>query len=216
MKTKVLLADDHPLIAEGVQKTIDQSDHYEVVQVVENGQLVLDYMEDNQVDIILLDIEMPVMNGIECARKVLRDHPEQKIAILSLHQDIYTIKKVHESGIKGYMLKTIPPSELLHALDTITRGGRHFDAAITEKLLDGKKGKAETRFDEQKGLISELTERELEIIKLVCQGMSTKEIAEKIFVSFKTVDSHRTNIMRKLNLNNVVSLVRFALENDLC
>ncbi|ARN77717.1 hypothetical protein BST97_06740 [Nonlabens spongiae] len=216
MKTKVLIADDHPLIAEGVQKTIDQSDRYEVVQVVENGQLVLDYLENNQVDIILLDIEMPVMNGIECARKVLRDHPEQKIAILSLHQDIYTIKKVHESGIKGYMLKTIPPAELLHALDTITRGGRHFDAAITEKLLDGKKGKAETRFDEQKGLISELTERELEIIKLVCQGMSTKEIAEKIFVSFKTVDSHRTNIMRKLNLNNVVSLVRFALENDLC
>lgn len=216
MKVKVLIADDHPLIAEGVQKTIDQSDHYEVVQIVENGQLVLDYLENNQVDIILLDIEMPVMNGIECARKVLRDHPEQKIAILSLHQDIYTIKKVHESGIRGYMLKTIPPAELMHALDTIERGGRHFDAAITEKLLDGKKGKAETRFDEQKGLISELTERELEIIKLVCQGMSTKEIAEKIFVSFKTVDSHRTNIMRKLNLNNVVSLVRFALENDLC
>ncbi len=216
MKTKVLIADDHPLIAEGVQKTIDQSDRYEVVRVVENGQLVLDFLEDHDVDIILLDIEMPVMNGIECARKVLNENPDQKIAILSLHQDIYTVKKVHESGIKGYMLKTIPPQELLHALNTIERGGRHFDPAIIEKLLDGKKGKNESRFDEQKGLISELTEREREIIKLICQGLSTKEIADQIFVSFKTVDSHRTNIMRKLNLNNVVSLVRFALENELC
>lgn len=213
----ILIADDHPLVAEGIKTTIENhSNRYRVIKVVENGQEVLDYLNDHKVDIILLDIEMPVMNGIECAKKLLLNDPETKVAILSLHYDLYTIRKVHESGIMGYMLKTIPLDELMHALKNIEEGNRYFDVKITEKLLEGKKGKSKNRFDQQKGLISELTDREREIIKLICEGLSTKEVSEKLFVSFKTVDTHRNNIMRKLNLNNVVSLVRFALENDLC
>ncbi|MGB5983263.1 MAG: response regulator transcription factor [Nonlabens sp.] len=213
----ILIADDHPLVAEGIKTTIENhSDRYKVIKVVENGQEVLDYIINHKVDIILLDIEMPVMNGIECAKKLLLNDPETKVAILSLHYDLYTIRKVHESEIMGYMLKTIPLDELMHALKNIEEGNRYFDVKITEKLLEGKKGKSKSRFDQQKGLISELTEREREIIKLICEGLSTKEVSEKLFVSFKTVDTHRNNIMRKLNLNNVVSLVRFALENDLC
>lgn len=215
--TNILIADDHPLIAEGIKTTIENhSDQYKVIKVVENGQEVLDFVAGNKVDLILLDIEMPVMNGIECARKLLLDDPDTKVAILSLHNDLYTIKKVRDFGIKGYLLKTIPLDELMHALKNIEEGKRYFDTKITEKLLHGKKGTAKTRFDQQKGLISELTQREREIIKLICEGYSTKEISEKLFISFKTVDTHRNNIMRKLNLNNVVSLVRFALENELC
>jgi len=209
---KVLLADDHKIITEGISNLLaDQKDIF-VSAICQNGQEVLNKLSEENFDLLLLDIDMPIMNGLECAQKVLSENNNQKLAMLTMHAEKGIIQKVIEFGAKGYFLKTIDKIELLHAIRTIASGGEYFPADVTKSLIRKKGINANAA---QSSVVSLLSSREIEILKLVAQGMSNKEIADKLFISHRTVDTHRTNLMRKIEVNNVAGMVRFAFLNSL-
>ncbi len=205
--SKILIADDHPIMADSIKSLLDDHDSIEVVAVAHNGQEAVSLLSEKEVDIALLDIDMPVMNGLECAKKIKSDFPDVKVAILSMHQEKAMIKGLMDLGIKGYMLKTIPKEELLLAIETIQRGGEYFNSEVTKVLMDQS---ADVQSD-----LGDLSEREIEIVKLIASGLTNPQIGEKLFISPKTVDVHRTNVMKKIGVNNVAGVVRFAFQNGL-
>ena len=214
MPIKILIADDHPLIAEGIKNTFDNQEDYQVVAVVNNGEKAIEFISQHIVDIALLDINMPVMDGIECAKNITTDFKDVKVAMLSMYQESSIIKNLIDIGVKGYMLKTIPSDELLLAIKNIYNGKEYFNSDVTKALLS----EDTTTFHKYKKtspLVDELTSREKEIIKYISQGLTNNQIGEKLFISPRTVDTHRTNIMRKINVHNVASLIRFAFQNGL-
>ena len=208
----VLLADDHQIIIDGINNLLENEENISVVGTCNNGLEVIENIPNLSVDVLLLDLDMPIMNGFQCAEKVQKKFPEVKIAILTMHQEKALIQKFIEFGVKGYFLKTIAKDELVHAITTIAGGGDYFPSDVTKALVSKQTIAPDVT---QSPLLAELTERELEIIRLVSQGFSNKELAEKLFISPRTADTHRTNIMRKLDLHNVAEMVRFAFQNKL-
>lgn len=215
MAIKILIADDHPLIADGIKTNIQKEKNFEVVAIVNNGKEALNFINKHQVDILLLDIDMPVMSGIDCASILIEQKSPVKIIMLSMHQDSFTIKKLIDLGVQSYLLKTLPSKELLYALQKVFDGENYFNADVTKAVLDNKPSQTYTTTKVVSPLVEELTKREKEILVEICKGLNNTEIGEKLFISPKTVDVHRTNMMRKLEVHNVVSLVRFALRNGL-
>ena len=209
---KVLLADDHALITDGVVKLLADEEDIEVVSVCRDGSEAYTRFFEILPDIALLDIDMPEMNGLDCASAIIAERPQARVAILTMHEEMAMIKKCIEMGVKGYFLKTIDQGELITAIRSIHAGRDYFPADVTKALLEQRQV---TPSASQDSVINELSKRELEIIKHLAQGMSNKEIADALFISPRTVDTHRTNIMRKLDVNNVVGIVRFAFKNGL-
>lgn len=214
MPIKILIADDHPLIAQGIKNTFTNNDDFDVVGVVENGKEAIDFIERHLVDIALLDINMSVMDGVTCAKQIVANHPSVKIAMLSMHQESSIIKEMIGIGVKGYMLKTIPSEELILAIKSIYNGKEYFNSDVTKALLSNKTSNS-FGYKKKSPLVDELTNREKEITKYISQGLTNIQIGEKLFISPRTVDTHRTNIMRKINVHNVASLIRFAFQNGL-
>ena len=216
MPIRVLIADDHPLIADGIKNTFANHSDFEVVGMVENGKEVLTFLENNPVDIVLLDLNMPKMDGIQCAKILIKDYSDVKVAILSMHQEASLIKELVGLGVKGYMLKTIPADELLLAVKRIYDGKEYFTADVTKAILKNDNSSASfVPLSQRSSLVDQLTEREIEIIKYLTQGFTNTQISEKLFISPRTVDTHRTNIMKKIDVHNVASLIRFAFQNGL-
>ncbi len=208
----LILADDHKLIIDGISKLLESETDINIVATCNNGDDVLDVLPKISVDVLLLDLDMPIMNGLQCAEVVKNQHPEVRIAILTMHDEKALIQKFIEFGVNGYFLKTIQKDELIHAIKTIANGGDYFPSEVTKALLQKQ---CITPDVTQSPLLKELTKREIEIICLVAQGFSNNDIGKKLFISPRTVDTHRTNIMRKLDLHNVAEIVRFAFQNKL-
>lgn len=215
MAIKILIADDHPLIAEGIKNTFNDHKDFLVVSVVNNGKEAIDFIEKHIIDIALLDINMPIMDGIACAKEIIKNHKHVKVAMLSMHQESSLIKKLIQVGVKGYMLKTIPSDELLLAVKTIYSGKEYFNADVTKALIKEDNTSPLFQYAKKSPLLEQLTEREVEIIKYISQGLTNIKVGEKLFISPRTVDTHRTNIMKKLDIHNVASLIRFAFQNGL-
>jgi two-component system response regulator NreC len=216
MPIKILIADDHPLIADGIKNTFEHQTSFKVVAVTVNGKEAINFIKHHDVDIALLDINMPEMDGIQCAKILVKDFPKVKVAILSMHQEASIIKELIGIGVHGYMLKTIPSEELLLAVKTIYNGKEYFTSDVTKAILKNEKSSSVfTPLSKKSVLVQELTSRELEIIKYLTQGMTNTQIGEKLFISPRTVDTHRTNIMKKIQVHNVASLIRFAFQNGL-
>ncbi|MFC4268050.1 response regulator [Polaribacter marinivivus] len=215
MPIKILIADDHPLIAEGIKNTFLNKKEYDVVGIVANGKEVIGFVKEKNIDLILLDINMPIMDGIVCAKKIIADFKNIKIAMLSMHQEKSIITELMKIGVHGYMLKTIPSKELLFAVKNIYEGKNYFNADVTKALLSEENTSHLEPFQEKSPLLNELTPREKEIITYISQGNTNIQIGEKLFISPRTVDTHRTNIMKKLDIHNVASLIRFAFKNGL-
>lgn len=216
MSIKILIADDHPLIAEGIKNTFENQEEFKVLGIVNNGQAALDFLKDNTPDVLLLDIDMPIMDGITCAKKVVVNFPSIKIAMLSMHQEKSLIQSLMNIGVKGYMLKTIPSEELLLAIKTIYNGKEYFNADVTKALISEENSTTNfNSYQTKSPLLEDLTSREKEIITCISKGLTNVQIGEQLFISPRTVDTHRTNIMRKLNIHNVASLIRFAFKNGL-
>ncbi|NOU48888.1 MAG: response regulator transcription factor [Bacteroidales bacterium] len=210
---KIIIADDHKIIADGIKSMLAEVPDIEVIATVYNGIQVLEILGKISVDLILLDIDMPEMNGIDCAREVLKNYPDTKITILTMHYERALIKNFIEMGVHGYLLKTVPKEEFIHAINVILHGGEYFNADITRALLHEEKLKQST-FGLHPSL-SLLSAREIEIIKLIASGMTNSQIGEKLFISPRTADVHRTNIMKKIDVHNVAGLIRFAFQNKL-
>jgi DNA-binding NarL/FixJ family response regulator len=202
--TRILIADDHQIVIDGLKAILSGEPEINIISECKNGQEVLDYIERHDaIDVTILDINMPVMDGIECASVLKKTHPDLKILILTMHNDPLLIRKMMEVGADGFIFKNTGKKELLTALDMLMRGQTYFGQEVTQTLA-----KSFTKPKEIQTL--QLTRREKEVLKLLFEGFTTPEIAEKLFISSHTVDSHRKNLLSKFGVKNTTSLLREA------
>lgn len=212
---RILLVDDHQLIIDGLKGFFENHATYKVVGEANDGEEAIRITPALMPDVILMDVEMPKITGIQTCEEIKRTYPQCKVIIVSMHQEKELIKKLVERGADGYLLKNASRDEVLKAIDTVVSGESYFSNDVTLSLLNKAKQSENGGFSTANEQLQELTEREIEIIKLVAEGMTNKEIGETLFISHRTVDTHRTNLMKKLDINNVAGLIRFAFKNGL-
>lgn len=205
--TRIALADDHPVVLSGLEGLIAEIEGMEVVLVAQNGRVLVDKMKQTPVDVVLLDIDMPELDGIAATRILRSRYPDVRIVVLTMHDEQHFMKRVIEEGAHGYLLKNCSKEELLVALRNVQTGKHHFSGEVTMKLAAPK--------SESESALEELTEREIEILTHIARGLSNKEIGDQLFISHRTVDTHRTNLMKKLGVHNIAGLIRFAYRNKL-
>ncbi len=210
MKYKVMLVDDHKLFRKGLRMLIDTLNRFEVAAEASNGVEFLNLLDQSIPDVVMLDIAMPEMDGIEAARQALLKYPDLKIITLSMfgEQDYYF--KMVDAGVKGFLLKNSDFTEVRMALETVLEGGNYFSRELLMNLVNSLKNSPEDMAPD-----SPLSDREKEIILLICKGMSTLEIADSLCLSKRTVDSHRANILLKTGCRNTASLVVYAIKEKL-
>lgn len=209
-KKRILLVDDHQLVIDGLKGFITDYNKAKVVGEANNGQDAITYSEALSPHLILMDIDMPIMSGIQATQEIKKKYPTICIIIISMHNEKGLIKKLISFGADGYLLKNSTKDEVLKAIDSVLSGGKYFSEDVLNSLDD----KIDTK-DSLSDLKSQLTDREIEIIQLVCEGLTNKEIGENLFISHRTVDTHRTNLMKKLEIKNVAGLIRFAFKNKI-
>lgn len=208
---KVLVTDDHQIIVDGLKSLLNNSADFKVIGEANNGREALKIIENVEVDVVLMDIDMPVMNGIETLKEIRRRRLEVKVIILSMHHEAGMIKSLIDLGAMGYLLKSSPQEELAAAIRKVATGQQYFSTQVTLSLLN-KPQNSNNAESESAGL---LTERETEIIKLIAEGFSNKEIGAKLFISHRTVDTHRTNLMKKIQVDNIAGLISYAIKNGI-
>lgn len=210
-KISVVIADDHKILREGVVSLLEKEDDIKIVGEAENGEILLNSLNDAKVDVVLLDISLPGMNGLDVATYIIKHFPETKILVFSSYDEDRYIMKMLEIGVSGYMLKTSGSKELVAAIKAVAVGDSYFCKEVVEKLRNQVSGKKDSKPHPE----IPLTKRELEILKLVGTGMTNVEIGRQLFISPRTVDTHRRNLMKKLDLHNAVALTRFAQKYNL-
>jgi two-component system response regulator NreC len=203
---KLALCDDHRIITEGLQRLLKDAPGVECAVTAESGRDLLFQLEHLAIDVVLLDLDMPGIGGAEVLQQVKERWPRVKVIILTMHDEAAVIRDLLGKGADGYLLKTCGRDELLKAVHTVAEGNKHFAAAITESLANQR---TETAAGDPR--LKDLTARELEILSALAEGFSNKEIGDRLFISARTVDTHRGNIMKKLDLHNVAGLVRLAM-----
>lgn len=214
--TRILIADDHPIFVDGIVSLIGGIDGFSVVDTAENGKAVLDAIPEADPDIILMDINMPEMDGVEATRIIKEQYPDIKVIMLTMYDEIRLIKDVLEIGARGYILKNISRDDLIKALETVSNGQPYLDPAVQEKMIISLSGNEEEQHDEPNAeLVNSITQREMEILQLIAMGMTSGEIAKKLFISKNTVETHRKNLLGKLNVKNTAALLKFAYQNGL-
>ena len=206
---KIFLADDHTIVREGLAKLLEGEANLQVVGEAENGREAVGKVEDLKPDIVLMDIAMPMLNGIEATRQIRKICPETKIIILSMHSHERYISELFRLGASGYLLKSAAGTDIITAIQASLRGETYLSPSISNKVVEGyislkKESHQENRYNR-------LSNREREVFQMIAEGRSTKEIAEIIFVSPSTVKTHRANIMEKLEMNNISQLIQFAI-----
>ena len=209
-KIEVLIADDHPMVRSGLRNLLESSKEFVVVSEADNGEDALAKIETTRPHIAILDIDMPKLSGIDAAARIVQVFPRTKVVILTMHEDEAYMAKVIEIGAHGYLLKDADGNEIIRALKRVAGGERYFAGAVSKIMA--RAAKRQKGADESLGT---LTAREKQIIILISEGLSTPEIAKKLFLSPRTVESHRSNIMHKLNIHQATALVRFAIEKGL-
>lgn len=204
---RVALAEDHDILREGLQSLLKEEKDIKIVAEGANGQELIDLLQLNPVDIILMDINMPVMNGLDATRYITKHFKEIKILVLSMMDHPRYLQQMIEAGASGYVLKSAGKDELVHAIKEVAAGRSYISPEISQKM--------ENNPSASKANAVKLTKRELEILQLLAQGMTNKEIAEKIFLSRRTVETHRKNLIDKTNSKNSFALIRYAMENGI-
>lgn len=204
-KIRIVLADDHPLIREGFKSLLNKSEKFEIVGEAENGRELIEIAGRIRPDIILTDVKMPVMNGLDAIEELAKNFPVMKFIVLTMHEEREYIVNALKIGASGYLLKTIEGPELEKAITTIFQGGKYFSPIVTNIL-------AETVKRPETNETSEITPREKEVLDLVSQGKSTKQIADQLGISIRTVESHRINMLKKMKVSNTAELIKKALE----
>jgi DNA-binding NarL/FixJ family response regulator len=213
MKTiRILIADDHHLVAESLTLLLGTVEGFSVLGSVNNGWQALDFVEKNPVDIVLADLHMPLLNGIEMTMKLKESSPATKCILLTMSEEAQHIREGIQAGIHGYVMKSAEKPELILAIQKVAAGERYFSDRIVRKLAeipDIESPNGKTRIID----IEQLTKREVEIVKLVSEDLSNAEIAERLYISGTTVETHRRNLMKKLGVNSAIGLMRWGLKN---
>ncbi len=209
-KITVLIADDHSVFREGLGILISNDEQIKVIGNAGNREEIFRYLSDTHVDVILMDIDLGKDNGIDITKEVKKDNPNVKVLALSMHEEGTYIFKMLEAGANGYLLKNTSSAELINAIKTVHGGDPFFSQQVSAKLLQQIQGKKELS---KMTATAPLTRREKEILSLIAEEYSNSEIAEKLFISIRTVDTHKRNLIEKLNVKNTAGLVKYAIKN---
>ncbi len=207
---QIILVDDHTLFRNGLRILLNNQQEYSVCAEAANGEEFLELLDKQEPDLVLLDIDMPVMDGIEAANRALKKYPELKIITLSMYGEEDYYYKMVDAGVKGFLLKNSDINEVKAAMQTVLEGGSYFSSELLQNLVSSLRSKSQQH--EKQNVLSE---RETEILILICQGFSNQEIADQLFISKRTVDKHRSNILEKSESKNTAQLVMYAIKNQL-
>ncbi len=213
-KSRIILVDDHKLFRDGLKFVIMQMDNLEVVAEASNGKEFLELLDHHEADLVLMDISMPELNGIEATRQAMAKYPKLKILALSMFCDEEYYYQMIQSGVMGFVLKESGKNELEEAITTVLSGESFFSQKLLRDIIiniNSPKQKLKSQTEES----IVLTKRESEVLKLICEGMSNSQIAEKLFISLRTVEGHKSNLISKTGVKNSISLVMYALKHKL-
>lgn len=212
MPTKILLADDHAIIRQGLRSMLEQQPDIEVVGEVEDGRKALESVQELNPDIVIMDISMPNLNGIDATRKIVAGPGGTKVIALSIHSSKRFVTEMLKAGASGYMLKECLFDELVEAIQSVLKGGIYLSPRITGVVVDDYVRRMSHKYQPE---APELTAREREVLQLLTEGKSTKQIALQLHVSTKTIESNRRNIMDKLGIHSVAELTKYAIREGL-
>lgn len=208
-KPRVLLADDHRMVAEGLRSLIEPD--FELIGIVEDGRTLVDAAEKLRPDLIIADISMPLMNGIEAVRLIKKNHSEIKIIFLTMHPDITYAMSAIEAGALGYVLKHSAPTELTEAMHSALKGKTYITPLLKSPYIEGQRKASQDRAEEP----AYITKRQREVLQLLAEGISTKEIASILKISTRTVEYHKYQMINELGLKSVPDLVRYAVRHGI-
>jgi len=204
-KSKIIIVDDHALFREGLKLLIEKENIGEVIAEAENGVVLLSILKTLKPDVVIMDIDMPVMNGLEATEHIVKEYPDINVLVLSMHGDQDHYHKLINLGAKGYVLKTAGKLELENAISSVAQGVCYFSSELLRKIiidLDNQKvGEL------VKNAKLDLTDREIEVLELLCKGLSVSEIANKLFLSVKTIEAHRSKLILKTETKNTIGLI---------
>lgn len=208
-ENKVIIVDDHKMFRSGLRFLLSNIPNITVIGEASNGKEFLEMAENETIDIALMDINMPEMNGIEATRIAMEKYPDLKVIVLSMHGEEEYYDQMLEAGVKGFLLKNSDADELIAAIEAVLAGKSYFSQELLVNILDQK------RLQKLRTDAVKLSTRELEVLKLICDGYSNAEIAEQLFISHRTVDRHRANLLSKTGCKNSTSLVMYAVKNKI-
>jgi DNA-binding NarL/FixJ family response regulator len=210
-KIKVLLADDHTVVRQGLKVLVASEPDFEVVGEAENGRQAVQMAGSLSPDIVVMDIAMPVLNGLEATRQITRDHPSVKVLILSSYSDDEYVQQVTEAGAAGYLVKQTAATELLKGMREAQKGNAYYSPAVAKQLRDHCRDAMASGKEPPKRRGDYLTTREAEVLQLIAEGRANKQIAAELCISIKTVEKHRQQVMNKLGIHDVAGLTRHAI-----
>lgn len=207
--TDILIADDHGIVREGLKRLLEAEADFHVCAEASDGREVLARVEETHPDVVVLDITMPQLGGLETLERLRAAHPELKVVLLSVHGEAPMVHSAAALGVNGYVLKNGQVSEVVSAVRAVTSGGSYFSPPVARELVDQIRAPRSVATDP----LGVLSGREREVLKLIAEGLSAKEIGQRLSISAKTVEAHRTSLMRKLGARKATELVRFAVRH---
>ncbi|MGM7702925.1 response regulator [Pseudalkalibacillus sp. Hm43] len=227
VKTRIVLIDDHKLFREGVKRILDMEENFEVVAEGDDGQDAVELIETHQPDVVLMDINMPNINGVEATRRLVEKYPDIKVIILSIHDDEAYVTHAVQTGASGYLLKEMDADALIDAVKVVADGGAYLHPKVTVNLIsefrriktqgngsaNGGNGEVGFKEVEYRKPLHILTRRECEVLQMLADGKSNRSIGEALYISEKTVKNHVSNILQKMNVNDRTQAVVEAIKN---
>jgi DNA-binding NarL/FixJ family response regulator len=205
---RLIIADDHPVISDGIKLILEKEKDIQVTATVNNGVELMQILENREADVILMDVNMPEMSGIEATRQIKEKYPAIKVLSFSQYDEKRFVKRMLKNGANGYLLKNAMSSEIVNAVNIVYSGGIYLSEDLPDIFTDKPKRKSGYFFPE-------LSQREIEVLKLICAEKNTNEIAELLFISNSTVETHRANLLLKVGVKNTAGLVKWAVENEM-
>lgn len=211
MSIKIILADDHTMLRHGLYRSFEQEKNIEVVGQATNGHSTIELVKELSPDVVVMDIGMPDLNGIEATRRIAKDYPKVKVVGLSMHSRDKYVREMFKAGASGYLLKDCSFEELVKAIKTVTSGKTYISPSISEMVVKEYASKP----DDEKSVFSILSQREREVLQLFAEGKTTKQVGLCLHISPKTVEAHRLRIMGKLDIDNIAQLTKYAIQEGL-
>lgn len=210
-KVKILIADDHPIMREGLKLVLEEHPEFKVVKEAQNGKDALDALLKEDFDIVTLDIEMPIMGGFDVVRNIIKLKINTKVIFLTMYKDEHIFNEAIELGALGYVLKENAVTDIIDCVKSVMNGQHYISPVLSNLIL--KRDRSNNELTKNNPSINDLTKTELTILKMISAGKTSKEISEELFISYKTVENHRANIAKKLDLHGTHSLIKFAISN---
>lgn len=210
-KVKILIADDHPIMREGLKLVLEENPEFKVLKEAQNGKDALDALLKEDFDIVTLDIEMPIMGGFDVVRNIIKLKINTKVIFLTMYKDEHIFNEAIELGALGYVLKENAVTDIIDCVKSVMNGQHYISPVLSNLIL--KRDRSNNELTKNNPSINDLTKTELTVLKMISAGKTSKEISEELFISYKTVENHRANIAKKLDLHGTHSLIKFAISN---